>query len=65
MTTLHIRQDAPQDGHYPIRLTLKHPGPPDLEAEAKIQFALTPQEQEDLRRYMEDYLQRPGSFTHV
>jgi hypothetical protein len=44
---------------------LKRPGSPDLEAEARIQFALTPQEQEDLRRYMEDYLQRPGSFTQV
>jgi len=65
MTTLHIRQDAPQDGHYPIRLTLKRPGQPDLEAQAKTQFTLTPQEQEDLRRYMEDYLQRPDSFTQV
>ena len=65
MTTLHIRQDAPQNGHYPVRLTLKRPNQADLEAEAKIQFALTPQEQEDLRRYMEDYLQRPGSFTEV
>lgn len=58
MTRLHIRQDAPKDGHYPIRLTLKRHGRPDLEAEANIEFALTEQEQEDIRWYLEDYLQR-------
>jgi hypothetical protein len=58
MTTLHIRQDALQDCKYPIRLTLKRPGQPDHEASAKIEFALSPQEQEDLRWYLEDYLQR-------
>ncbi len=57
MTTLHIRQDAPKDGHYPVRLTLKRHGQPDLEAEANIEFALTEQEQEDIRWYLEDYLQ--------
>ena len=65
MTTLHIRQDPLQEGHYPIRLTMKRAGQPDIEADATIEFALTPQEHEDLRRYMEDYLQRPGSFTEV
>ena len=40
-----------------IRLTLKRVGQPDLEGEATVRFALTPQEQEDLRWYMEDYLQ--------
>jgi tetratricopeptide (TPR) repeat protein len=57
MTTLHIRQDAPKDGHYPIRLTLKRHAQPDLEAEAFVEFALTEQEQEDIRWYLEDYLQ--------
>ena len=57
MTTLHIRQDAPKDGRYPVRLTLKRDGQPALEAEANIEFALTEQEQEDLRWYLEDYLQ--------
>lgn len=57
MTILHIRQDAPKEGHYPIRLTLKRDGQPDLEAEAKIEFELTEQEQEDIRWYLEDYLQ--------
>lgn len=58
MTTLHIRQEALLDGRYPIRLTLKRRGQPDLEAEANIEFALTELEQEDIRWYLEDYLQR-------
>src|SRR4051812_27978652 len=57
MTTLHIRQGAPKDGHYPIRLTLKQHPQPDLEAEASVEFVLTEQEQEDIRWYLEDYLQ--------
>lgn len=58
MVTLHIRQDSPKDGRYPIRLTLNRAGQPPLEAEANIEFALTAQEQEDIRWYLEDYLQR-------
>ncbi len=65
MNTLHIRQDAPKDGRYPIRLSLKRAGQPDQEAEANIQFALTEREQEDLRWYLEDYLQRAGSVEAV
>ena len=57
MNTLHIRQDSPRDGHYPIRLTLMIPGQANQEAEAAISFALTEQEQEDIRWYLEDYLQ--------
>ena len=57
MSVLHIRQATPQDGHYPIRLTLKRAGQPEMEAEANIQFNLTEQEQEELRWYVEDYLQ--------
>ena len=64
-TTLHIRQNAPDDGKYLIRLTLKRPGQGKLEAEATIEFALTPQEQEDLRWYLEDYLQRAESVEKV
>lgn len=47
--TLAIRQHPPVEDHYPIRLTLKRPPLADLEGEATIAFALTPQEQEDLR----------------
>jgi tetratricopeptide (TPR) repeat protein len=64
-TTLHIRQDALRDGKYPIWLTLERLGQARLEAEAEIEFALTPQEQEDLRWYMEDYLQRPAATEAV
>lgn len=65
MVTLHIRQDSPKDGLYPIRLTLKRAGQPDQEAEAKVQFALSQQEQEDLRWYLEDYLQRADTVEPV
>ncbi|MHC4401299.1 MAG: hypothetical protein ACYTG0_16630 [Planctomycetota bacterium] len=64
-TTLQIRQDPPVDGKYPINLTLKRPGHAELEAEATIEFALTAQEQEDLRWYVEDYLQRAKSVAKV
>ena len=63
--TLHIRQNAPDDGKYLIRLTLKRPGQAELEADATIEFALTPQEQGDLRWYLEDYLQRAESVEKV
>ncbi|MBC8877095.1 MAG: hypothetical protein H8E44_47305 [Planctomycetes bacterium] len=56
-TTLHIRQEAAGEGEHHIRLTLKRPRQPDLEGEATIEFALTAEEQADLRWYMEDYLQ--------
>jgi len=57
MITLHIRQEPSREGKYPIRLTLKRAGQADLEAEAEIEFALTAQEQAELRWYMEDYLE--------
>ena len=38
-TTLHIRQRPLRKGKYPITLTLKRSGQPDLEAEAEIKFA--------------------------
>ncbi len=63
--TLQIRQRCAGEGNHTIRLTLKRPGQPDLEAEANIKFTLTPQEQEDLRWYLEDYLQRPESVEEV
>lgn len=69
--TLHIRQQAAGDGQHRIRLTLRRPGQPgqpgqpDLEAEATIAFSLTDQEQEEIRWYMEDYLQRAASVEPV
>ncbi|HXY34545.1 MAG TPA: CHAT domain-containing protein [Planctomycetaceae bacterium] len=58
MPTLHITQDAPRDGKYAIRLRLNQDGQPERTAEATIEFALTEQEQGDLRWYLEDYLLR-------
>ncbi len=63
-TILQIRQETAGKKHK-IRLTLKRPGQPDLEGEAKIAFALTPQEQDELRWYMEDYLQVAASVPEV
>ena len=65
MTTLHIRQDALQDGRYAIRLTLKRRDQPDQDAMANIELAVTPEEQEELRWYMEDYLMRAESVEEV
>ncbi len=69
-TTLHIRQHPPVDGTYTITLTLRRPGRGDLTAEAQIKFALSEQEQEDIRWYMEDYLERAhaaeaGTVTQI
>ncbi|HSN77834.1 MAG TPA: CHAT domain-containing protein [Anaerolineae bacterium] len=63
--TLHIRQSPVGKGKHAIRLTLRRPGQPDLEGEATIKFSLTEQEQEDLRWYMEDYLQRAEAVEPV
>jgi tetratricopeptide (TPR) repeat protein len=65
MTTLHIRLRPLREGKYPVELTLKRPGQAELEAEAHIEFALTPDEREELRWYMEDYLTRPESVEEV
>lgn len=63
--TLCIRQQPVNNGLYPIRLTLKCPGQPDMEAEANIDFALTDQQQQDLRWYMEDYLPQAETVEAV
>src|SRR6266404_5417104 len=65
MNTLHIRQDAPNKNQYPIRLTLMRDGRREMEAEANIQFTLTEQEQEDLRWYLEDYLQHAEAVEAI
>jgi hypothetical protein len=44
---------------------LKRHGQPELEAEATIEFALTPQEQEELRWYLEDYLEKADIVEKV
>jgi hypothetical protein len=64
-TTLHIAQKAIEGGKHAIELTLKRPDQPELTGEAKIEFALTPQEQEELRWYMEDYVTRTEAVEKV
>lgn len=61
--TLHIRQNPPVNGRYPIDLALRRPGDPLLEARAEIEFSLTAQEQADLTWYLEDYLQQAAATT--
>lgn len=61
---LHICQMIAGKKHN-IRLVLKRSGQPDILGEAKIAFALTPQEQEELRWYMEDYLRVAETVEEV
>src|ERR1700678_2526325 len=65
MTSIRIRQKAAAKGKHGIDLALKRPGKADREGHAEIEFALTPHEQEELRWYMEDYLQRAESVEEV
>ena len=62
---LCIRQEVSVDPKHLIRLRLKRAGQAELEAEANIEFALTPEEQGELRWYLEDYLQRCESVDKV
>lgn len=54
--TLHIRQSTDSAGKFSVLLRLKSTG---QSAEASFDFKLTPQDDEDLRWYLEDYLQYP------
>ena len=63
--TLHIEQESRDNGKYTIKLTLERAKQGKLTAKATIEFALTPQEQEDLRWYLEDYLQKANIVEKV
>jgi len=65
MTTLHIRQEAAGKTKHRIRLTLRRPGVADIEGEATIAFTMPATEQEELRWYMEDYLQVATAVPEV
>lgn len=59
MPTLRLTQHAEsQPDHYRVEVALEGDGPRRTAA-AAFQFALTGQDQEDLRWYLEDYLQYP------
>ena len=64
-TTLHIEEEVRTGGKHAIQLALERPNQPKLTAKAEIKFALTLQEQEELRGYMEDYLMRAESVEEV
>ncbi len=66
MTKLKIRQQALSGKYkFQIRLTLSRQDQADLEGEAEIEFTLTESEQNDLRWYLEDDLQRPEAVEAI
>jgi len=58
-STLRIAQTAHGDAGHHVQVALEQSGQPTQRAQATFVFALTPQDQEDLRWYLEDYLQHP------
>ncbi len=56
MTRLRLTQTTLTPDHYYIQMALEEEGASRLTAAADLAFALTPQEQADLRWYFEDYL---------
>ncbi len=58
MPTLRLTQETIQENQYRARLRLEGDGPPQ-EAVAEFTFALSAQDREDLRWYLEDFLQYP------
>ncbi|MCY2952137.1 MAG: CHAT domain-containing protein, partial [Planctomycetota bacterium] len=60
MRTLRITQSDEHAGHSRVSLRLEIPNQPPKEPPAiDLRFDFTPQDQEDLRWYLEDYLQYP------
>jgi len=55
MSTLHLSQFAEKDDTFRVELSLDGGSP----VRTRFTFALSPQDQEDLRWYLEDYLQYP------
>jgi len=59
MLTLRLTQTTEGQDKYRVQVALEGDGLPRQTATAPVQFALTAQEQEDLRWYLEDFLERP------
>lgn len=59
MTTLRITQAAQGDHRFRIEIALEGEGVVPQSASAAFKFEQTPQDAEDLRWYLEDYLQYP------
>jgi hypothetical protein len=58
--TLRITQVAEAEGKYRVELALEGGGVPSQLATARFDFKLADQDREDLRWYLEDYLQNPS-----
>lgn len=59
MDTLRITQTAEAENHFRVEIALLGDGLPLLSASARFDFDQPPQDQVDLRWYLEDYLQSP------
>ena len=59
MNTLRVTQTAEALNRYRVEITLERDRLPTQSASAAFEFEQTPQDQEDLRWYLEDYLQFP------
>ncbi len=59
MFTLRLTQHAEDQDKYRVEVALEGEGLPRQTATARFEFKLTPQQQEDLRWYLEDYLEHP------
>ena len=60
---LRLTQTTLAPDHYHVEMALEDEGAPRLTAAANLAFALTPQQQADLRWYFEDYLQIADDVT--
>lgn len=59
MPTLRIKQNTESNGNYRVEIALEGDGLPRQTATATFAFEMTAQDHEDLRWYLEDYLQYP------
>lgn len=59
MFTLRLTQTTEDQDKYRVEVALEGEGLPRQTATARVDFKLTAQEQEDLRWYLEDFLQHP------
>ncbi|MGH7599283.1 MAG: CHAT domain-containing protein [bacterium] len=59
MLTLRLTQFTEAEDKYRVEVALEGDGVPRQTATSPLNFKLTPQEQEDLRWYLEDFLEQP------
>jgi hypothetical protein len=59
MLTLRLTQFTEAEDKYRVEVALEGDGQPRLTATSRFDFKLSPQDHEDLRWYLEDYLQYP------